>query len=428
MQRLQTQHIFEESCRLIPGGVNSPIRACHELKMLPLQVQKGSGEKIYDIDGNEWIDYCMSWGALPLGHAHPAVVEAVQKQMALGSSFGIPTPLEMNMAKEVVSLMPWMEKIRFVSSGTEAVMSAIRLSRAISGKPCLVKFNGCYHGHFDPLLIQAGSGVTQLPQASSLGITKETIAHTISLPYNDLEAVKKIFQARSDIGVVIVEPIAANMGLIPGTCNFLDTLREETKKSGAILIFDEVISGFRVGLQGAQGHFGIESDLTCLGKIIGGGLPAAAFGGKACFMDFLAPLGGVYQAGTLSGNPLAMQAGLATLKELQKPSFYADLQEKADLLLGPLQEWIHQNNAPLCLHRQGSLFTIFFGVKKVSSKEDLAQLDASLFGKFYEYLFARGIYFPPSQWEACFLSSAHTKESLIYTRDTILSFFEQNLV
>ncbi|MBX9923801.1 MAG: glutamate-1-semialdehyde 2,1-aminomutase [Rhabdochlamydiaceae bacterium] len=426
MQRPQTQYIFEESCRLIPGGVNSPIRACHELKMLPLQIEKGSGEIIYDIDGNHWIDYCMSWGALPLGHAYPKVVEAVQKQMALGSSFGIPTPLEMQMAREIIALMPSIEKIRFVSSGTEAVMSAIRLSRAISGKPCLIKFNGCYHGHFDPLLIQAGSGVTELANSSSLGVTKETIAHTISLPYNDCESVKEAFRLRSDIGVVIVEPMAANMGLIPGTRAFLETLREETKKAGALLIFDEVITGFRIGLHGAQGHFGIDPDLTCLGKIIGGGLPAAAFGGKSCFMDFLAPLGGVYQAGTLSGNPLAMQAGLATLKQLQTPSFYSDLQEKADLLLSPLQEWIDKKNAPICLHRQGSLFTLFFGVRQATSKEDLANLDAPLFRKFYEYLFSRGIYFPPSQWEACFLSSAHTEKSLTYTRDSILAFFEAN--
>jgi glutamate-1-semialdehyde 2,1-aminomutase len=396
--------------------------------MLPLQVAKGEGETIFDVDGNRWIDYCMSWGALPLGHAHPQVVEAVQKQMAMGSTFGIPTPLEMYMAREIISLMPWLEKVRFVSSGTEAVMSAIRLARALSNKPCLIKFNGCYHGHFDPLLIQAGSGVTELANSSSLGVTKETIAHTVSLPYNDCEAVREAFRLRSDIGVVIVEPMAANMGLIPGTQAFLETLREETKKAGAILIFDEVITGFRIGLQGAQGYFGIQADLTCLGKIIGGGLPAAAFGGKSCFMDALAPLGGVYQAGTLSGNPLAMQAGLATLRQLQLPSFYSDLQEKADLLLSPLQEWIDKRKASLCLHRQGSLFTLFWGIRKASCKEDLLKLDADLFRKFYEYLFSRGIYFPPSQWEACFLSSSHTKESLIYTRDAILAFFEAHLL
>jgi glutamate-1-semialdehyde 2,1-aminomutase len=424
MQRTHTQQIFEESCRLIPGGVNSPIRACHELQMLPLQVAKGEGETIYDIDGNRWIDYCMSWGALPLGHAHPVIVEAVQKQMSLGSTFGIPTPMEMEMAREIISLMPSIEKIRFVSSGTEAVMSAIRVARAVSKKPCLIKFNGCYHGHFDPLLIQAGSGVTGLPHSSSLGVTQETISQTISLPYNDCKAVKEAFSLRSDIGIVIVEPIAANMGLIPGTPAFLETLREETEKAGALLIFDEVITGFRIGLQGAQGHFGMVPDLTCLGKVIGGGLPAAAFGGKGSFMDALAPLGGVYQAGTLSGNPLAMQAGLSTLKKLQEPFFYKDLQEKADLLLCPLQEWIDRNNAPICLHRQGSLFTLFFGIRQASCKEDLELLNAPLFREFYQYLFSRGIYFPPSQWEACFLSSAHSKESLLYTRDVILSFFE----
>jgi len=422
MQRVKTASIFEESCQMIPGGVNSPIRAFLELKMLPLVIEKGSCDQLEDVDGNKWIDYCMSWGALPLGHAHPKVAEAVCHQMRQGSSFGTATRYEKELASCIISHIPSIEKIRFVSSGTEATMSAIRLARAVSKKPTFIKFNGCYHGHSDALLVKAGSGVSFLPGSSSQGVTDESISHTISLPFNDIKAFKDVMQSRSDVGAVIVEPIAANMGLIPGSKLFLETLREETTKSGAILIFDEVISGFRVGLGGAQELFGIIPDLTCLGKIIGGGLPAAAFGGKAFLMDHLAPLGGVYQAGTLSGNPLAMRAGLATLQELERPFFYQELQNKADLLLGQVEDLIKTRNLPICLKRQGSLFTFFFGVKEVSAKEDLVNLDSSLFLKFYSHLFSKGIYFSPSQWEACFISSAHTEESLIYTRDVILFF------
>lgn len=427
MQRPNTEKIFQKSCQSIPGGVNSPIRAFLELQMLPVVIKKGVQDKIEDVDGNSWIDYCMSWGALPLGHGHPRVVEAVCSQMAQGSSFGTATPFEEELAFCIKRQMPSIEKLRFVSSGTEATMTAVRLARAVSQKPVLVKFNGCYHGHSDALLVKAGSGLNFLPGASSLGVTQEAVQHTVSLPYNDLASVKSLFASRSDIGAVIVEPIAANMGLVPGTVEFLQTLRDETEKAGSVLIFDEVISGFRTGLAGAQGMFGISPDLTCLGKIIGGGLPAAAFGGKASIMDALAPLGGVYQAGTLSGNPLAMKAGLATLQEVSAPGFYEGLQKKADLLLSPIEEWIERHEKNLCLKRQGSLFTLFFGVKDVSCKEDLASLDSKLFHKFYSYLFSRGIYFSPSQWEACFLSSAHTEESLLYTRDTVLSFLEKEI-
>ncbi len=308
-------------------------------------------------------------------------------------------------------------------------MSAIRLARASSMKPAsklaLIKFDGCYHGHSDALLVKAGSGVSSLPGSSSLGVTKESVAHTLSLPFNDVRAVKEAFRSRSDIGCVIVEPVAGNMGLVPATQAFLEVLRGETEKAGAILIFDEVISGFRVGLGGSQELYGITPDLTCLGKIIGGGLPAAAFGGKAYLMDQLAPLGRVYQAGTLSGNPLAMRAGIATIKELQRPSFYQELQEKVDFFLDPIEEYLDERNLKVCLKRQGSLFTFFFGIKDVSSKEDLLDLDHGVFERFFNYLFSRGIYFSPSPWEACFLSSAHTKASLFYTQNTILSFFQE---
>ncbi len=425
MQRDKTRQIFEESCLLIPGGVNSPIRAFQEVDMLPLIAERGFGETVQDVEGHTWIDYCMSWGALPLGHAHPKIVEAVCKQMHLGSTFGLATPFEKDLASLIISHMPSIEKIRFVSSGTEATMSALRLARAASKKPCIIKFNGCYHGHSDALLVKAGSGVSSLPGCSSLGVTEESIAHTLSLPYNDIEVVRQTFKSRSDIGAVIVEPIAANMGLVPASKAFLQALREETEKHGAILIFDEVISGFRVGLGGAQELYGIKPDLTCLGKIIGGGLPAAAFGGKASIMDHLAPIGGVYQAGTLSGNPLAMQAGIATLKELGHPSFYQDLGAKADLLLSPIEEYIKSKDLNICLKRQGSLFTLFFGLKEVTCKEDLSKLDHELFHQFFKELFSKGIYVSPSAWEANFLSSAHTEKSLIYTREAILSFLEK---
>ncbi len=426
--RVLSEALFEESKKIIPGGVNSPIRACKELGMDPLVVVKGEAEYIEDIDGNRWIDYCMSWGALPLGHAHPRVVDAVCKQMTQGSSFGIVTPFEKDLALAIIEQMPSLEKIRFVSSGTEATMSALRLARGYTKKSVIVKFHGCYHGHFDALLVSAGSGVSLLPNASSLGVTKGTIQDTVCLPYNNEQAVKDLFAFRQDIAAVIVEPIAANMGLVPGSKTFLEVLREETEKAGALLIFDEVISGFRVGLGGAQKMYGITPDLTCLGKIIGGGLPAAAFGGKKEIMDMLAPLGGVYQAGTLSGNPLAMQAGLATLQELTRPLFYENLQEKADLLLDPIEDWLDKHDVPVFLQRRGSLFTFFFGVKNVASKEDLASLDPTLFSKFYVHLLEEGIYFPPSQWEACFISSAHKKESLLHTQKAILSFLDRLLL
>ena len=420
MQRTRSQRIFQESCEVFPGGVNSPVRAFRELEMTPLVVESGEGEWIHDIEGNRWIDYCMSWGSLVLGHAYPSVVEAVQRQVQLGSSYGAITALELQLAQKISSCIPSLEKMRFVSSGTEATMSAIRLARAFSKKPVLIKFNGCYHGHADPLLVQAGSGVSLLPQASSLGIPEETIRSTLSLPYNDIDSFCQVMRSRSDVGCVIVEPIAANMGLIPAQRDFLSSLREETKKTGAVLIFDEVVTGFRVGLGGAQASFKITPDLTCLGKIIGGGLPAAAFGGKAAIMDLLAPSGGVYQAGTLSGNPLAMSAGLATLQKLSEPLFYETLQQKMDFLWKPIEQEIVEKRLNVCLHRYGSLFTLFFGTCSVHCKEDLVHVDSKAFQRFYQSMFSRGIYLSPSQFETNFLSFAHTQESLIATQKAMI--------
>ncbi|MES2199023.1 MAG: glutamate-1-semialdehyde 2,1-aminomutase, partial [Chlamydiota bacterium] len=410
--RPHTETIFKESSFRIPGGVSSPVRAFQGLNLTPLIVERGEGDTIVDVDGYSYIDYCMSWGSLALGHVHPSVKMAVQRQLEKGSSFGITTALESQMASEITSCMPSLEKIRFVSSGTEATMSALRLARGYTKRSYFIKFIGNYHGHADPFLVKAGSGVSFLPESSSLGVPEETIRYTISLPYNDAEAVKKAFSTYKDIAAVIVEPIAANMGVVPGTKEFLDTLRSETTKAGALLIFDEVITGFRVELNGAQGYYGIEPDLTCLGKIIGGGLPLAAFGGKREIMDLLSPLGGVYQAGTLSGNPLALAAGLATIKQLKVPLFYETLESKAKALLDPLLELINTRKSNVCIHRVGSFFTVFFGVKQVSCQEDLKGLDPFLFKQFYHYLFERGIYFSPAQQEACFISFSHSEESL----------------
>ena len=418
-----SKELFAKAKTVFPGGVNSPVRAFTNLPVPPLMIERGKGDTIYDVDGRSFIDFCMSWGALPLGHAHQSVVEAAQKQMEKGSSFGLTTPLEEELGSLIKRHVPSIEKMRFVSSGTEATMTALRLARGYTGKDKCIKFNGNYHGHADPFLVQAGSSVSTLPGASSLGVPKGSIDNTLSLPFNNEEMVKEAFASHSDIGAVIVEPIAANMGVIPSTRKFLQTLREETEKAGALLIFDEVISGFRVGLSGAQGLYGIEPDLTCFGKVIGGGFPVAAFGGKKEVMDLLSPLGSVYQAGTLSGNSLGLAAGLATLKALEENGAYEELQRKTQTLLQPVERLIYEKSLPATINRVGSVFTIFLGPRKVRDKEDLKGLDQALFSKFYEYLFTRGVYFSPAQMEGCFLSLAHEEASLLKTQKALLEFF-----
>lgn len=420
--RTKSEKVYISSCGVIPGGVNSPVRSFREVGILPMVVKAGKGDMIWDVDGNPFIDYCLSWGALMLGHADDGVVNRVIDQMRQGSSFGITTEVEKDLAEKITSIIPAVEKIRFVSSGTEATMSAIRLARGYTNKNTIIKFNGNYHGHVDSLLVQAGSGVSLLPQASSKGVPQEMLKHTISLPYNDVELVRAVLREKDDIAAVLLEPVAANMGVVPATQEFISMLREETEKKGILLLFDEVITGFRVGLKGASALYGVQPDLFCFGKIIGGGLPAAAFGGRKEVMDFLAPLGSVYQAGTLSGNPLAMQAGLETLKKLEVPGFYEKLQEKADLLLGPIEEYIQIRHLPISLQRVGSMFTFFFSAKKITCKEDLLSVDEKKFKEFYQYLFNEGIYMAPSQCEANFVSSAHTTEHLVKTRDRILRF------
>lgn len=422
--RPKSLEIFKESLSVIPGGVNSPVRAFPGLDMTPLVVASGRGDTIRDVDGHSYIDYCCSWGALILGHAYPAVVDAACKQIAQSSSFGIITPYEEKLASSIIKHYPSVEKIRFTNSGTESTMSALRLARGYTNRPYIIKFNGNYHGHVDDLLVQAGSGVTNLtPASSSKGILDQAIQYTLSLPYNDIEGCRNVLRQRGhEIAAVLIEPVAGNMGIVPASKEFLAMLRKETKELGILLIFDEVITGFRVGLKGAQGHYQIDPDLTCFGKIIGGGFPCAAFGGKQRIMDHLAPLGCVYHAGTLSGNPVAMCAGLATLKELEKPNFYEELKRKTDLLTKPIVQAIEEYQIDASLQQIGSTFTIFFGCKKVQSSEDLKTIDLEKFKRFFVFLFDQGIYIPPSPYEAWFTSSEHTDEHLKKTKEAILSF------
>lgn len=426
MLRSKSKQIYELSSQVIPGGVNSPVRSFRHLKMAPLIVDSGKGSRIFDVDGNEYIDFCCSWGALILGHAHPQVLQGVCAQIQKGTSFGIATEIEMNIASKIVGLLPWVEKIRFVNSGTEATMTAMRIARGVTAKTKIIKFTGHYHGHSDSLLIQAGSGVAKLnPLATSKGICPNTIADTLCFPFNDFDRIRSFFRSEeaSQVAAVILEPVTGNMGVIPPEKGFLEMLREETLQNGSLLIFDEVITGFRLGLQGAAGLYGIDPDLTCLGKVIGGGFPVAAVGGKAKYLDSLAPLGPVYQAGTLSGNPPAMRGGLETLSITTQKGFYEGLNRRAEAMTEPLKEALLKKNA--CLQQVGSMFNIFFGVKRVRSKEDLKKLDEEMFIRFFQYLFERGIYISPSSHEAWFLSSAHLDSEVDRTVNCMLEFIEK---
>jgi glutamate-1-semialdehyde 2,1-aminomutase len=399
--------------------------------MPPLVVESGAGDLIRDVDGNEYIDFCGSWGALILGHAHPQVVRGTIEQIHKGSSFGIATDIEEKIATKVAGLIPSIQKLRFVNSGTEAGMTAMRLARGYTERTKIIKFTGHYHGHSDSLLIQAGSGVASLnPLATSKGVNPSTIADTLCFPYNDFHAIRSFFRESplaSQVAGVILEPITGNMGVVPPEKGFLEMLREETARAGALLIFDEVINGFRVGLTGAQGLYGIDPDITCLGKVIGGGFPVAAVGGKAKIMDCLAPLGQVYQAGTLSGNPVAMRAGFETLCLVEQPGFYEKLQQKSDRMTRPIQEALAKKNSNACLQQVGSMFNLFFGLKKVRSREDLKALDEEKFIQFFQYLFERGIYISPSSHEAWFMSSVHGDDHIDRAAKTICTFIEEFL-
>lgn len=427
MQTLtHNQEVYERLCEVIPGGVNSPVRACKNILATPLVAESASGDTITDADGQSFIDYCGSWGALIHGHVNPHIMEAVQKRMMKGTSFGVTTEIEEKLARKVVVNIPSVEKIRFVSSGTEATMSAARLARGYTDRDLVIKFNGNYHGHADLFLVNAGSGVFNLtPTSSSEGIPADSIKNTVSLPYNDVDLCRNFIRKYSDrVAAVILEPIAGNMGVVPSTKEFVDMLRSETEVHGIILIFDEVMSGFRVGLQGAQGYYGIQPDLTCFGKVIGGGFPVAAFGGRQEIMDHLAPEGNVYQAGTLSGNPVAMEAGFQALSLLECDGFYDELERKTQIITTPVKEYLDKNAINACVQKAGSMFTLFFGKKIVENMEDASELDVEQFNTFFRHMYEKGIYPPPSQYEAWFVSMAHTEEHLEYTRDVILDFLK----
>ncbi len=422
--RPHTQRTHARLCSVLPGGVNSPVRSCQSVKQMPMIVERGNGDLIVDIDDHSYIDFCGSWGALIHGHAHPTILKAVYERMQKGTSFGISTKLEAEFAEEIIKLVPSMQTLRVVCSGTEATMTAIRLARGYTGRHLIIKFAGNYHGHADFLLVEAGSGVLENElQASSGGIPSDIIKHTICLPYNDIAACRHFFDKHGDdIAAVIVEPVAGNMGVVPGDKIFLNALRQLTTQVGALLIFDEVITGFRVALGGAQALYGIKPDLTCLGKIVGGGFPIAAFGGGRHIMQHLAPLGSVYQAGTLAGNPLGVEAGLQCLRLLQRVGFYENLEKKVTKFLQPLEEYIAKEQGNLCIQRVGSMFTIFFGIKAVRNLQDTLKVDREHFAKFFRFLFERGVYIPPSPYEAWFISDAHTEANLQKTQALIMQF------
>ncbi len=405
--------MFQQARKVIPGGVNSPVRACRSVGCDPVFIERAQGSSVYDVDGNEYIDFVCSWGPMILGHAHPEILAAIGEAMQHGTSFGAPTPKEIELASMVVDALPSVEKVRFVSSGTEATMSAVRLARGYTGKKIIVKFDGCYHGHADSFLVKAGSGVITLGIPGSPGVPDEIVKNTVSIPYNNEEILEKTLRDASlDIACVIVEPVAGNMGCVAPAPGFLQKLRALTAELGILLIFDEVITGFRLAYGGAQEYFGIMPDLTCLGKIIGGGLPVGAYGGRADIMDQVAPDGPVYQAGTLSGNPLAMAAGIATLKLLKTEGFYKQLNDKAARFADRLREISDQTNIPVQLNRVGSLMTGFFTTEKVVDFESAMTADAARYGQHYRQMLSRGIYLAPSQFEVAFISAAQTQKQL----------------
>ena len=408
-ERKRSREIFERAEKVLVGGVNSPVRAFRSVGGEPLIIERGSGQHLYDADGNELLDFVCSWGAMILGHANPAISEAIAGQARMGTSFGVTTELELELASLITQAIPFIGKIRFVSSGTEATMSAVRLARGVTKRDLLVKFEGCYHGHADSFLSQGGSGLATLGIAECPGVPEALAALTLNVPYNDLHAVERVFSGQKDkIAAVIVEPIAANMGVVPPEAAFLKGLREITQKNGALLIVDEVITGFRLQNGSAQQLLGVEADLTTLGKIIGGGLPVAAYGGRAELMNHVAPLGPVYQAGTLAGNPLAMRAGIAALKQLTRPGLYDEMAHAAKKLVFGLRAALADAGIPGQVNSFGSLSTIFFASQPVKNYADAKRSDTKRYARFFREMLDRGIFLAPSQFEAAFVSATHT--------------------
>ena len=421
----KSETLFARGQAVIPGGVNSPVRAARAVGTIPLFISRAEGSKIFDVDGHSYCDYVGSWGPLILGHAHPRVVAAVKQAADKGTSYGAPTEAEIEMAERIVAFVPSIEMVRLVTSGTEATMSAVRLARAYTNRSLIIKFDGCYHGHGDGFLVKAGSGIATLGIPGSPGVPEEIASLTLSLPYNDLEKVRDTFRTLGDqVAAVIVEPVAGNMGVVLPVPGFLEGLREETLRHQSLLIFDEVITGFRVALGGAQERFQIRPDLTCLGKIIGGGLPVGAYGGKKEIMSFIAPEGPVYQAGTLSGNPLATAAGLAVLNILSQKGIYEQLEEKAAFFFEKLNQLAQAKGIPFITTRMGSMGSLFFSRNEIRDYETVQKASSETYARFYREMRSRGVYLAPSAFEALFISLAHSQEDLEKTLAAADEVFE----
>lgn len=425
MKNEKSKAAFEEAVKYIPGGVNSPVRALKAVGGTPLFIERAEGNRIHDIDGNTLTDYCLSWGVFIVGHNNPSVNTAVAEAIVRGTSYGIPTLQETALARKVSEMKPEMERVRFVNSGTEATMSAIRVARGFTGRKKIVKFEGCYHGHADHLLVSAGSGVARIGGASSAGVPEAFVSLTIVVPFNDVEALEEVFSREGDdIAAVIVEPVAANMGVVVPDEGFLSALRRITERYGSLLIFDEVITGFRLAPGGAAQLFGVRPDLACVGKIVGGGFPAAAFGGRADIMAILAPDGPVYQAGTLSGNPVAMSAGLATLDILSAPDFYPTLNSRIDSFISELRNVTASHG--ISISRKGPMFTPFFRDEAPRNFREVNSCDLDRFARFFRHMLSRGIYVSPSQFEANFISICHTESDFGQYIDAVKDFVEKD--
>ncbi len=420
-----SEQLFEQARQHIPGGVNSPVRAFKAVGGTPIFFNRAEGPYLFDVDEKRYLDYVQSWGPMILGHSHPKVIEAVIDKVKLGLSFGAPTAIETELATRLCNLVPGMDLVRFVNSGTEATMSAIRLARGVTGRDKIIKFEGCYHGHSDSLLIKAGSGALTLGVPSSPGVPAVLADHTITLTYNDAEAIIQAFaELGEQVACVIVEPVAGNMNCVPPLPGFLQTLREQCDKYGALLVIDEVMTGFRVGLTGAQGHYGVNADITTLGKVIGGGMPVGAFGGRREIMDQIAPSGPIYQAGTLSGNPVAMAAGLATLELISEPGFYQPLFKRTENLMAGLKQRADAAGVAFTTNHVGSMFGVFFtDAGLVSNYQQVMACDMQRFNTFFHGMLDAGVYLAPAAFEAGFMSAAHTDENIQFTLDAAEKVF-----